>query len=116
MVGVIASNVGWEALWSAVAAPLMAWPLGVAYWRSLGWWYDERVIAVRSGILTRTVKLIPRPRVQAAFVTQNPIQRRLGLARLRIQTAGGLSGDASIPDIAREVAVAIQDDISQVKA
>lgn len=114
LIALIASNVGWEMLWGAVAAPLLSWPLGVAYWRSLGWWYDERVIAVRSGILTRTVKLIPRPRVQAAFVTQNPIQRRLGLARLRIQTAGGLSGDASIPDIALDVAVTIQDDISQV--
>jgi putative membrane protein len=113
---ILAANLGWEALWGALAAPLLAWPMGVAYWRSLGWWYDEHVIAVRSGILTRTVKIIPRPRVQTAMVSQNPIQRRLGLARLRIQTASGLSGDASVPDIGFEVAVSIQDAISQVKS
>ncbi|WBB76996.1 PH domain-containing protein [Micromonospora sp. WMMD1128] len=56
---------------------------------------DERVFVARSGLLTRRLTLVPYARIQSVRVTQGPAQRRLRLATVHADTAGG-SGAAAV--------------------
>ncbi|MBQ1073393.1 PH domain-containing protein [Micromonospora sp. C31] len=65
----------------------------------LGAGLDARVFAVRSGLLTRQVALVPYARIQSVRVVQGPAQRRLRLATVHADTAGGAGAAARDRDV-----------------
>ncbi|WP_433686683.1 PH domain-containing protein [Micromonospora carbonacea] len=71
-------------------------PLG---WRAVGAGLDERVFAARSGLLTRQLTVVPYARIQSVRVTQGPAQRRLRLATVHADTAGGAGAAALDRDL-----------------
>jgi putative membrane protein len=75
-------------------------------WKWLGAGLTDRVFVTRSGALTREVTLVPYARVQSVRVVQGPIQRRLGIATVYADTAGGRSGVAVDRDLAEAWAMA----------
>lgn len=58
----------------------------------------ERSLVVEYGILFRTEKTIPLDKIQDVVLKEGPLLRRLGLAKLDVQTAGGSasSGGAEV--------------------
>ena len=62
----------------------------------------------RSGLLTRELTLVPYARMQSVRVVQGPLQRRLRLATVYADTAGGRSGAARDRDLAEAWALAEQ--------
>ncbi|GAB2531920.1 PH domain-containing protein [Brachybacterium huguangmaarense] len=54
-------------------------------------------LAVRTGILTRTIQLVPRERIQGLELSQGPIQRRIGHASLTVAVAAGSADVADLP-------------------
>lgn len=74
----------------------------------LGAGLDARVFAVRSGLLTRQVALVPYARIQSVRVVQGPAQRRLGLATVHADTAGGAGAAARNRDLAEAWALAAE--------
>ncbi|MGK5675501.1 PH domain-containing protein [Micromonospora sp. URMC 106] len=74
----------------------------------LGAGLDARVFAVRSGLLTRQVALVPYARIQSVRVVQGPAQRRLGLATVHADTAGGAGAAARDRDLAEAWALAAE--------
>ncbi|MFI7215173.1 PH domain-containing protein [Micromonospora maritima] len=61
---------------------------------------DEQVFVARSGLLTRRLTLVPYARIQSVRVTQGPAQRRLRLATVHADTAGGAGAAAVDRDLA----------------
>nr|WP_231929844.1 PH domain-containing protein [Micromonospora inositola] len=61
---------------------------------------DDRVFAARSGLLTRQLAIVPYARIQSVRVTQGPAQRRLRLATVHADTAGGAGAAAHDRDVA----------------
>ena len=61
---------------------------------------DEQVFVARSGLLTRRMTLVPYARIQSVRVTQGPVQRRLRLATVHADTAGGSGAAAPDRDLA----------------
>ncbi len=61
-------------------------PLG---WRVLGVGADERVLVTRSGRFTRITDVVLHEKVQSVRLTQGPVQRRLGLASVHLDTTPG---------------------------
>lgn len=59
----------------------------LSYW-NLRAWYDERYVLTRTGRLRPTVTVVPLEKIQSLREVQGPVQRRLRLATLRIDTAG----------------------------
>ena len=57
---------------------------------------------VRSGWLNRRLQTLQHERVQAAELVQGPVQRRLGLATVRVWVAGA---NAVVRDLDEDVAV-----------
>lgn len=79
----------------------MAWVLPPILAVATGWWYARaryralgfRVtdghVVTREGVLTRRWWSVPLPKVQTVAIRRSPFQRRLGLATLSVDTAGG---------------------------
>ncbi|MFF5173867.1 PH domain-containing protein [Micromonospora sp. NPDC000089] len=76
--------------------------------RKLGAGLHERVFAVRSGLLTRQLALVPYARIQSVRVVQGPAQRRLRLATVHADTAGGAGAAAQDRDLAEAWALAAE--------
>lgn len=67
----------------------------------LGAGLADTVFAVRSGLLTRQLVVVPYARIQSVRVVQGPLQRRLGLATVHADAAGG-AGAAAVDRDVRE--------------
>jgi cytochrome P450/uncharacterized membrane protein YdbT with pleckstrin-like domain len=78
---------------------LVAIPIAVAYgylsWRFTRFVVEGDNLRIDSGILFRSQKQVPLPRLQAVDVVRPLLARALGLAELRLEVAGGGS-DASL--------------------
>ena len=68
--------------------------------RSFGAGLTPEVFVSRSGLLTRELTMVPYARLQSVRVVQGPLQRRLRLATVYADTAGGRSGVAHDRDVA----------------
>ena len=88
-----------------VAVAVATW-YARARFRSLGYRLTEGHIVTREGVLTRSWWSVPLPKVQTIAVRRSPFQRRLGLASVSIDTAGGRS-PIRIVDLPEEVASTI---------
>jgi membrane protein YdbS with pleckstrin-like domain len=82
-------------------------------WRAYGYVLRESEVLVRSGVLFRRWTSIPYQRIQHLDTRQGPIERMLGLARLQIYTASGMSADGSIPGLAQATAEGLRDLLSK---
>ncbi|MER5456018.1 PH domain-containing protein [Micromonospora sp. NPDC002389] len=74
----------------------------------LGAGLTDEVFAVRSGLLTRQLTMVPYARFQSVRVVQGPIQRLLGLATVHVDTAGGAGAAAVDRDVADAWALAAE--------
>ena len=76
--------------------------------RSIGVGLTPEVFVSRWGMLTREMQIVPYARLQSVRVMQGPMQRRLGLATVYADIAGGRSGRAKDRDLAEAWALAEQ--------
>ncbi|XXG10623.1 PH domain-containing protein [Micromonospora sp. SH-82] len=74
----------------------------------LGSGLSDEVFAARSGLLTRNLALVPYARIQSVRVVQGPLQRRLRLATVHADTAGGAGAAAKDRDLAEAWALAAE--------
>jgi putative membrane protein len=61
-------------------------PIG---WRQLGYGVNDRVIVAREGVVNRRLTVVPHAKTQSVRLTQGPIQRRLGLGTVHVDTTPG---------------------------
>ncbi|MFZ1677697.1 MAG: PH domain-containing protein [Saprospiraceae bacterium] len=76
---------------------------GIAY-KYMGYAIREKDISFKSGWLWRHMSTVPFNRVQHCDIKQGLIDRRFGLSRLTIYTAGGQSTDLMIPGLLPDTA------------
>ena len=98
----------------AVAALLLAYPTLVAPRRryaSLGYAIDDRELSIARGIWTRVETVVPLVRVQHIDIAQGPIERRFGVCRLVLHTAGTAHARVVLPGLSRPSAEAMRDAI-----
>ena len=95
----------WEAHATAIARTIWGLVICFAAWRLIwplfevprrGYALRERDIAFKSGLLWRTVTVVPFNRVQHAATGSGLFDRKFGLATLTVFTAGGGGGDLHI--------------------
>jgi len=84
------------ALFGAVALFLLL-ALGlVLYWRKFEYRVGESEIRIDSGIFSRTHRSIPFDRVQDVDISQGPVARLLGLAKVKFETGGSGGSDEGV--------------------
>jgi membrane protein YdbS with pleckstrin-like domain len=102
------------ALWLAwllvlALAAIVAWRYPPARYRHLGYRVDEAGITIRRGVFWRTQSRLPQVRIQHTDVSQGPLQRRYGVATLKLYTAGSRFTRTELPGLEYAEAVALRD-------
>ena len=77
--------------------------------RLAGYALREHDIAYRHGVIFRKTVLLPLNRLQHAEVSSGPLQRRYGLASLKLYTAGASGVDLQIDGLTAERATELRD-------
>lgn len=111
--GVLAIVAG-EAILAAVAFGAVA--VGVAAWwvatgwvfRSYRWALLPETVELWRGVWIRRHEVLPRARVQNVTQTAGPVARSFGLATVVVHSAGVRTPNVQIPDLERDVAVALR--------
>jgi putative membrane protein len=75
------------ALWPLALLPLVYF-VSAANYRNLGYALRGRYFCARRGWAGRSTHIVPIDKIQAVEVRQSPLDRRLGLATLSVDTAG----------------------------
>lgn len=84
------------------------------YWRRFEYRVGAHEIRIDSGIVSRTHRSIPFDRVQDVDITQGPLARLLGIARVKLETGAGSAGGAEegvLPAIALARAEALREHV-----
>lgn len=93
--------VAWVVIVLAASRALL-WPLLDVPRR--GYVVRDKDLVYRAGVLWRSVKAVPYNRVQHAETASGPVDRRFGLARLTVFTAGGSGGDLRLDGLSNDTA------------
>ena len=91
---------------------LTTWKVPGVRYRNWSYEVAEEALELRHGVIERVHSAIPYYRVQYVDINQGPVERLVGLARLRVHTAAA-SSDATIPGIATGDADALRQVILQ---
>jgi uncharacterized protein len=78
-------------------------------YRYMSYRVDEDGIEIRAGVIWRAVSNVPRSRVQHTDVAQGPLDRKYGLGKLIIYTAGTQHSRVELPGLEHQTALAIRD-------
>lgn len=102
----------WSLVLWVLATAIMArgfhrWP-AIEY-RHTAYRVDADGIEIRRGVYWQTVMNVPRSRVQHTDVVQGPLERKYGLGRLLIYTAGTEHSRVELPGLDHQVALRIRD-------
>jgi membrane protein YdbS with pleckstrin-like domain len=103
--------IGWMLLLAAVAA--YVWKYPPARHRHLRYRIDEVGITIRDGVFWRSWSALPRVRIQHTDVSQGPLQRRYGVAELKLYTAGSRFTRIDLPGLEHAVALALRDELQR---
>jgi membrane protein YdbS with pleckstrin-like domain len=102
----------WCLLLWLVVTPLLGWwsyRWAEVEYRHMSYDVDDDVIEIRSGVFWQSVQNVPRSRVQHTDVSQGPLERKHGLGRLVIFTAGTQHSRVELPGLAHHTALDIRD-------
>jgi putative membrane protein len=86
---------------------------GVARYTAFEYELGETTLAIRSGVFQRQAREIPLGRVQNVDVEQSLLQRLLGLAEVRFETAGGGATEGKLSMVDVDDADRLQADLRQ---
>ena len=85
------------------------WVLPSAHYEALKFSVDDHGISIERGIFWRSRIALPRIRVQHSDVSQGPLQRRFGVATLKLYTAGSRFTKIELPGLTHDDALALRD-------
>ena len=107
----MALRAGLLAAWLLVSTGLtllaLLWPAWA--WSHRFYAVDERGLAIRGGVLWRSIVIVPRSRVQHTDVSQGPLERAFELSTLIVYTAGTEHASVALSGLERQTAFAIRD-------
>lgn len=81
---------------------------GVAQWWRRTWSFDGQVLHLDEGVLVRNERRIPIDRIQHVELERRVRHQALGLAAVRVETAGGGGSELSLEAVPLHEAVALQ--------
>lgn len=78
-------------------------------WLRLRWWVEDGAVHLRTGLLQVENRTVPIDRIHNVDVVEPLFARVLGMAELRIESAGSSGADLSLSYVAADAAQAIRD-------
>lgn len=113
--GMVANNLG-TSLTAVLGAVLVVGVVGYgfAYYRRFEYELTADTFDIRSGVFARRDREIPLRRIQNVDISQNVVQRALGIAEVRLETAGGSTSEAHLKFVSVTRANRLQREISRL--
>lgn len=87
----------------------------IAYVKRFTYQETEDTFDIQSGVLSRREREIPFERIQNVDIAQNVFQRAIGIAEVRLETAGGGESEARLRYVSKSEATRLQELISKRK-
>jgi uncharacterized protein len=87
----------------------LTWLLPPAQYRHLRYSVDPTGIGIERGVFWQSYAALPRSRIQHSDVSQGPLQRRYGVATLKLYTAGSRYTKIELPGLTHDNALALRD-------
>lgn len=116
VVGALA-YLAFEVVWLAVPAVVVLVVLGVvhSHYRYRNWLFEvhDDHLEIEYGVVRKVSVVVPYVRVQHIDTNRGPIERLLGLATLRVYTAGSEGADLGIPGLDRARAEEMQAELKE---
>jgi membrane protein YdbS with pleckstrin-like domain len=103
----IGLTTGGLCLLSLLIAFLFWWP--PISFRYVRWKLDNVGLEIQRGVYWRQTLSVPLARLQHADLTQGPLQRQWGLAKLTVYTAGTEHASVELDGLAHETAMQLRD-------
>ncbi|MDX9763845.1 MAG: PH domain-containing protein [Chiayiivirga sp.] len=97
-----------------LVAPILAFFHASARWRRTRYALTPQGLRIQRGVWWRSDTVVPRSRVQHTDLHRGPLDRALGLAGLRVYTAGSELGRVALNGLAVERAEALRDALIRV--
>ena len=107
----LAFTLAWVVL--IALAAVYAWQYPPARYRQLRYRIDDVGITIRDGVFWRDWSALPRARIQHTDVSQGPLQRRYGVADLKLYTAGSRYTCIVLPGLTHAAALALRDELQR---
>lgn len=101
------SSAGGVLLLSLLIAFLFYWP-PISH-RHVRWRLDQVGLEIQRGVFWKQTISVPLARLQHADLTQGPLQRQWGLAKLTVYTAGTQHASVELDGLAYETATTLRD-------
>lgn len=96
-IGYLAVSGRWGTAFFGMLALIAFMTIGIfLYWRRFEFRVGANEIRIDSGILSRTHRSIPFDRIQDVDITQGPLARVLGLARVRFETGASAGQEEGV--------------------
>ena len=87
------------------------WLVSGVWWRKLGYKLTEDEVALRHGVISTSFRSARYERIQAVDVVESVIARLLGLATVRVETAGGRSSVIKIEYLSKAKAEELREEL-----
>lgn len=97
----------WLGFFAVLGGLSVVWP--VWRYRRLSWWLDAQGVHIRRGVLWREEIAIPASRIQHTDVSQGPLERNYGIAKLIVYTAGTVNASVTLSGLSHAVALQLRD-------
>jgi membrane protein YdbS with pleckstrin-like domain len=104
-------SVAWLLLLAAMC--IYVWQYPPARHRNLRYRIDDVGITIRDGVFWRAWSALPHARIQHTDVSQGPLQRRFGVADLKLYTAGSRYTCIVLPGLEHGAALALRDELQR---
>ena len=85
------------------------------YWERYEYELTGDTFDIRSGVLSKRTREIPLGRIQNVDLRRNVVQRALGIAEVRLETAGGSETEAQLRFVGEDEAERLRDAVSRRK-
>lgn len=108
------SVVGASVLATLLVAPMLALFYASARWQRTRYALTPQGLRIQRGVWWRSDTVVPRSRVQHTDLHRGPLDRALGLAGLRVYTAGSELGRVALNGLSVEHAEALRDALIRV--
>lgn len=108
---IVVLALAWMVLLAAAVG--YTWKYPPARHRHLRYRVDDVGITIRDGVFWRAWSALPRVRIQHTDVSQGPLQRRYGVADLKLYTAGSRYTCIVLPGLEHAVALALRDELQR---
>lgn len=83
-------------------------------YRAWGYRVRERDLLLQRGVLWTTTSIVPHARIQHVDVRTGPLERRFGLARVVVFTAGTTGGALTIPGLSAKIAASLRERLAEL--